>query len=77
MMADSRLSRVQELVADPMSESRWTSVVHISVMLESLWNSSQDVRKAGPFMYWMQSRSNDYRMRVHGYCSNQDGLQTL
>ena len=64
------MSRVQELVADPMSESWWTSVRHISVMLESLWNFSQDVHMVGPSMYRMQSKTNDLKMHVHGHGSN-------
>ena len=34
----SKLLRVQELVGDPMSESWWTPLLHISVMFQSMWN---------------------------------------
>ena len=62
--------RAQKQVGDPMSESGWTSVLHISVMLESLWNFPQDGHTVESFMYWTQSRSNDFRMHVYGDGSN-------
>ena len=69
------MSRVQELVADPMSESWWTSALHISVMCgRSMWNFPQDVYIGKSFPLGINSGSNGFRMHVHGNCSSKDGL---
>ena len=60
----SRLCRVQEVGADPISESWWTSTLCTSVMLESIWNFPQDVHMGRSFSLGIDSRSNGFRM--HG-----------
>ena len=69
------MSRVQKLVDDPMSESWWTSRLHISVVCgRSMWNFPQDVYIGKPFPSGVDSSSNGFRMHVHGNCSSKDGL---
>ena len=51
-------SGYRELVADPITDSRWTSTQHISVMADC----PQNVHVVGDFPFWIDSLSNDFTM---------------
>ena len=67
----------RELVAYPMSNVRWTTTLHMSVMAGSLGNCPQDVHMVEDFPLGINSRSNDFRMHVHGGVSSKDEFQGL
>ena len=67
----------RELVADPKSDSRWSSTLHISVMAGSLWNCPQDVHMVGELPLGIDSMSKDITMHVHAGASSKDDYQAL
>ena len=66
-------SGYRELVADPITDSRWTSTLHISVTADC----PRNVHVVGDFPFRIDSLSNDFTMHVQGGASSKDDFQAL